>query len=292
MARTYSIAQVTQSGGPGTPGRIRLTPAAGNVVTTFQGKFYRDAAGATLPGYTASPPATYTLIQATTFSIIENASYNGTYTVYSPVTGSDPNPSSVFATSQTEILVNELIAPPVTAGDALNTGKVTNISTYLLSITGESDLLVPPTVIFTDRPMDIVGRNGSPWGESFAQNFIELAQNFAGPGAPSNPYLGQTWYDNSTNTFKLNTAGGWVTIASGAAGANTTYRSGVMTGNSWVINHNLGLTAPYIGFVQVFVDIGGGVYKMILPSDITFSNSNQLTITFTASETGIVLIRA
>jgi hypothetical protein len=31
---------------------------------------------------------------------------------------------------------------------------------------------------------------------------------------------------------------------------------------------------------------------MILPSDITFVSSSQITITFTSSETGIVLIRA
>lgn len=292
MARTYSIAQITQSAGPGTPGRIRLTSAAGDVVQSFQGKFYRNEAGGTLPGYAASPPASYTLIQATTFTVIENASYNGTYTVYSPASALDSNPSSVFFGSQTEILVNEVLSPPIVSADAVNTGKVTNISTYLLAITGESPLLVPPTVIFTNRPMDIVGRNGSPWGESFAQNFIELAQNFAGSAAPPNPYLGQTWYDNGTNSFKLNTTDGWVTIASGTAGSNVTYRSGVMSGNSWVINHNLGLAAPYVAFIQVFIDVGGGVYKMILPSDITFSSSSQLTITFTTAETGIVLVRA
>lgn len=292
MSRTYSIAQITQSGGPGSPGRIRLSSLAGNVVSTFQGKFFRNSAGATLPGYTTPAPASHTLIQATTFTIVENASYNGTYTVYTQTSAGDANPSSVYTALQTEILVNEVIDLPITAGDALNTGFVTNISTYLLRIEGEPDLLVPPTVIFTNRPMDIVGRNGSPWGESFAQNFLELAQNFASPAAPSNPYLGQTWYDNGVNSFKLNTAGGWVTIASGAAGANTTFRSGVMSGNSWLINHNLGLVSPFVGFVQVFVDIGAGVYKMILPSDIAFSSSNSMTITFTNAATGIVLIRA
>jgi hypothetical protein len=292
MARSYSIAQITQSGGVGTPGRVRLTSAAGNVVSSFQGKFYRDSSGATLPGYTASPPSTYSLIQATTFTISENSSYNGTYTVYTPVSASDSNPSSVYGASQTEVLVNEVIGVPSTASDALNTGTVSNISTYLLKITGEADLVVPPTVIFSNRPMDIVGRNGTPWGESFAQNFLELAQNSAAASAPSNPFLGQTWYDIANNEFKLNGNAGWVVMASGAAGANTTYRSSVQTGTTWTINHNLGLTAPYIALVQVFIDIGGGVYKMILPSDITFVSSNQITITFTASESGIVLIRA
>jgi hypothetical protein len=269
-----------------------LAAADGNVVSSFQGKFYRDSSGSTLPGYTASPPATYLLIQATTFTISGNTSYNGSYTVYSPVSAGDTNAPSLFAGTQTEILVNENIGAPLTAGDATNTGTVSNISTYLLKITGEADLIVPPTVILSNRPMDIVGRNGTPWGESFAQNFLELAQNSAAASAPSNPFLGQTWYDIANNEFKLNGNGGWVTLASGAAGSNTTYRSSVLSGTTWTVNHNLGLTAPYIALVQVFIDIGAGVYKMILPSDITFVSSNQITIGFTASESGIVLIRA
>jgi hypothetical protein len=220
MARSYSIASITQSGGVGTPGRVRLAAADGNVVSSFQGKFYRDSSGATLPGYTASPPASYSLIQATTFTISGNTSYNGSYTVYSPVSAGDTNAPSLFTGTQTEILVNENIGAPITAGDDLNTGTVSNISTYLLKITGEADLIVPPTVILSNRPMDIVGRNGTPWGESFAQNFLELAQNSAAASAPSNPFLGQTWYDIANNEFKLNGNGGWVTLASGAAGSN------------------------------------------------------------------------
>jgi len=291
MARTYSIAQVQQSGAAGVPGRIILDASAGDLVSSFQGKFYRNEAGATLPFNTALSTTGYTLIQATTFTVIGNTSYNGTYTVYTAATSIDLNPSSEFNGTQTEILVNELISAPSVVGDDVGVGSVTNISTYLLKITGESDLLVPPAVTFTNRPMDVIGRNGSPWGESFMQNFLELAQNSAGTAAPVNPYLGQTWYDNGTNALKLNSTAGWVTIASGVPNSNTTYRSAVQTGNSWVINHNMGLPAPYVALIQVFVDVGGGSYKMIIPSDITFVSANQTVITFTSSVTGIVLMR-
>lgn len=292
MARSYSIAQVIQSGGPGTPGRIILQPAAGNLVTSFQGKFYRNSVGATLPGYTVSPPSTYSLIVATTFTISGNASYNGTYTVYSPTSGVDPNPSSVFSGTQTNILVNEVVGPAA-GGDATNTGTVSNISTYLIAIAGEASLIVPPTVQFVDRPMDVVGRFGTPWGESVIQNFIELAQNSAGGSAPVNPYLGQTWYDSTLNAFNLRTAGGWVTLATGVPGANTTYRhTQGAASTTWIITHNLGLLAPYVALVQFFVDVGGGVYKMMLPSDLSFDSANQMTVTFTSAQTGIALIRA
>jgi hypothetical protein len=58
------------------------------------------------------------------------------------------------------------------------------------------------------------------------------------------------------------------------------------------VNHNLGLVAPYVCFIQVYVDTGGGVYKMMLPSDISFVSANQLTISFTSAQAGIALIRA
>jgi hypothetical protein len=289
MARTLSIVQITQSAS-GSPGRIDVS---GNLVSSFQGKFYRSSVGATLPGYTTpTPSSAYTLIAATTFTIVNNPSYNGTYTVYSPISAVDPTPSSTFSSGVTEVYVNEVVSSPITNSDLNSTGQVTNISTYVIAIEGEASLVVPPTVQFSNRPLDIIGRNGQPWAESYTQNFVKLAQSFAG-AQPANPFLGQLWYDDTLNVLNLNTAGGFVTIASGTAGANTTFRfTQTAAATTWVVPHNLGLASPFVGIVQIFVDTGGGVYKMIFPSDMSFDSVNQLTITFTAAQKGIVLIRA
>ena len=295
MARSYAIAQILQSGGPGSPARIRLAPAAGNVAVSFDGKFYRNSAGLTQPGYTAVPSPGYTLVAATTFDIIDNPSYEGRYTVYSPVSAADAsaNPPSTWTGTDVEIRVSEVVGPPTTPGNDVNTGSVTNISTYLIAIAGESPLVIPPTVNFTDRPLELVGRFGSPWGESFSQNFIELAQNFASGSAPANPYLGQTWYDSTLNVLNLRTASGWTAIASGVAGSNVTYRhTQGAASTTWTINHNLGLVAPYICLIQIFVDVGAGVHKMMMPSDITFTNANSLTVSFTSAQDGIAIIHA
>ena len=295
MARSYPIAQILQSGGPGSPARIRLASSAGNVAVSFDGKFYRNSAGLTQPGYTAVPSAGYSLIAATTFDIVDNESYEGRYTVYSPVSAGDAslNPSSSWTGSNVEIRVSEVVGPPTNVGDDVGTGSVTNISTYLIAIAGETSLVIPPTVNFSNRPMELVGRNGSPWGEPYSQNFIELAQNFAGASAPANPYLGQTWYDSALNQFNLRTASGWTTIASGIAGSNTTYRhTQGAASTTWTINHNLGLVAPYVCLIQIFVDVGAGVHKMMMPSDITFTNANSLTVSFTSAQDGIALLRA
>lgn len=292
MARILPIVKVVQSGGPGTPGRIVVS---GNLVSSFQGKFFRqDSSPNTVAPLYSSPttPVGYSLIAATTFDVVGNPSYNGRYTVYTPISAVDSSPSSLFSGGNTEILVNEVVGAPATAGDALAVGSITNISTYVIAIEGEASLVVPPTVLLGDRPIAIIGRNGTPWAESYTQNFVKLAQNFAGP-APVNPYLGQTWYDVATNTFNLRTSGGWTAIASGISGSNTTFRfTQAASATSWVVAHNLGLASPFVALVQIFVDVGGGVHKMIMPSDMTFDNANQLTITFTTAQNGIVLVRA
>jgi hypothetical protein len=293
MARILPIVKVVQSGGPGTPGRIAV---AGNLVSSFQGKFYRqNISPYTIAPFYSSPttPSNYSLIVATTFDVINNSSYNGRYTVYTPTGVSDVNPSSVFSVGNTEILINEIVGAPLIASDAVSTGSITNISTYVIAIEGETSLIVPPTILMGDRPIDIIGRNGTPWAESYTQNFVKLAQNFAGPSAPLNPYLGQTWYDDVTNTFNLRTGGGWTAIASGISGSNTTYRFSQNSATAtWVVPHALGLVAPFVAMVQIFVDTGGGAYKMIFPSDMTFDSANQLTISFTTPQKGVVLVRA
>jgi hypothetical protein len=294
MARTFTIAQITESGGVGSPGRIRLASSEGDLTGTFQGRFYRDSNGVTAPAYTTPVPVGYTLIQATTFEIVQNASYAGKYTVYTRASAADPNTSSSFSSS-TEILVNELIIAPTSAGDA-TTGLITNVSTYLIRITGEADLVVPPTVQISTRPIDVIGKNGSPWGESYTQNFIDLAQNFASTSAPSNPFLGQTWYDSASNTLSLRTPTGWTTIASGIPGSNTPYRHhqevAPPPGEPWTIVHNLNLPAPYIAMIQIFVDVGSGVHKVMIPSDITFVDSNTITVSFTNPQTGYAILRS
>jgi hypothetical protein len=303
MANSYSIAQIAPSGGVGVPARITLKPAEGDKTSVFNGAFYRGPlSGATLPAYTDPAPSGYVLIKATTFDIIDNLTYAGRYTVYTTASISDTNVPSLFSAGQTSILVNEIVNAPLPANiaDATNTGSVVNVSTYLIAIAGDSSpTIIPPGVTLETRPIDLVGRNGTPWGEIFAQNFIDLAQNFAGvvdPTGPANPYLGQTWFDTVTNTFKLCTSASpvsWTVLASAVPGSNVTAKVPFVAaaGVPVTITHNLDLASPFIGLTQVFVDVGGS-YKMILPQDLTFIDANNLSVTFTNAQTGEVLIRA
>lgn len=263
----------------------------GDVTNIFQGKFYRNPiTGERLPSTTTPAPA-FPLIKATTFDIVENAKYLGRYTVYTPVSG-DVTASSVYngTTQRTTIKVNELL-PSLSAEDAASLasdGYLTNISTYLID-TGTEIVIVPPTVNLPQYPIELLGRDSVGWGEVFNQNFVELARNFAQDEPPENPFVGQTWYDLGDQQIRVFNGGGWKLINQASFGTTYRHTQGTAT-TTWVVNHFLGLAAPYIAFVQFFVDRGDGP-KMIIPSDVTFNDANRLTVTFSNPEVGYVLVR-
>jgi hypothetical protein len=65
----------------------------------------------------------------------------------------------------------------------------------------------------------------------------------------------------------------------------------VGSGSTWTITHGLNAVAPFVVMCQFFVDVGAGVHKPILPSDVTFTNGNTLTATFSSAYNGYALVR-
>jgi hypothetical protein len=49
----------------------------------------------------------------------------------------------------------------------------------------------------------LVGKNYTGYGQAVNQNLIKLLENFAGPGRPTNPLVGQLWYDTSARQLKF-----------------------------------------------------------------------------------------
>lgn len=269
-----------------TPGSIEL---AGNLVSMFQGKFFRNEAGQTQPGYTASPTAGYVPIIATTFDIVENAKYAGRYTVYTPTSAGDGTSSS-FASGKTTARVNEIIGPLVGADPAnyATDGYVTNISTYVVN-TGTADIVIPPGVTLTQYPIELIGRNVSGWGEGYMQNHVNLTRNFAGPTPPANPFTGLTHYDTDDKQLRVYDGTSWDLVNKASFGVTFRHTQSAAA-TTWTVNHGLGLAAPFIAFIQCFIDTVNGP-KLIMPLDVQFVSLNQLTVTFSNAEVGYVLVR-
>lgn len=266
----------------------------GDLTSFALGKYYRDSVTeATLPPYTTpAPSGNYVLIAATTFEIVGNPVYNGKYTVYSPLSASDRQSSS-FSAGKTTINANEVVrdVTPSDPPDAKTAGFVRNFSTYVISITPGKSLVIPPlTQNNTDTALDFIGRGINGWGEPYAQNFMDLMQNFAGPTPPaiSKAVVGQQYYSTATKQTLVFDGTSWGVMNLKTFG--TTYKhSQTVPSATWTITHSLGLEAPYIGLWNAFVNRDGAV-KSIVPSSIVFTNANTCTITFTNPETGYFLI--
>lgn len=292
--RRIPISSIAQSGA--NPGTITVGATSDNTggdwTSVFQGRFYRDAAGNTQPFYSSpTPPAGYSLIQATTFAVIDNPSYAGRYTVYTQPSAVGLASSS-FGAGLTTIRVNEPISAPLNPAH-LTSGFVTNVSTYYITIPPEAPIVVPPEVLIEARSVELPGRNFSGWGEVFLQNLARQTQNFSGTVPPTAPFVGQPWYNTTNGEFRIWNGSAW-TLLNGTvfASANSFRHTQSSAAATWTVNHNLGVASPFIVHASFFVDTGGGVIKPILPSDMTYVSGNQFTVSFSTPYTGFALVRA
>jgi hypothetical protein len=262
---------------------------AGDFTSLFHGKeWINPSTLARYPFYTyTAAPYGIKLLTATTFSLNENELYDGNYVVYTKTSASDFEPVE-FVGGNTRIRVIQTISTDG-AGSQLTTGTVYNISTYLLSIADESDKLVLETQYDNDRPLELVGRNFSGWGEILHQNQIRLAQNFASDTAPTNPFTGQLWFNSTSNVLSIYN-GSWLPVNVAIVGLM--YRHTQVTPQLiWTINHNLG---ERIVDIQVFKNTGLAApndVKLIFPNDVTFNSATQVTVTFSNAESGYAIIR-
>lgn len=83
---------------------------------------------------------------------------------------------------------------------------------YIVNFTDKENK-VPITVYDntsnTDTSLVFPGRNVTGYGQTVAENFLALLENFAGPTQPVNPIEGQLWYDTQTNVLQIYDGVSW-----------------------------------------------------------------------------------
>jgi len=140
----------------------------------------------------------------------------------------------------------------------------------------------------TTTSIDLIGRNYAGYGISVNENFIKLLENFSSQNAPSNPLIGQLWWDSTNKHLSVWQGTNWKIISSSQTGATapispvtgdfwwntTTSQFSVYSGSTWINvgpylspgaavtalaanNVSDGSTTHYVGNVTVNNKFGG-----------------------------------
>lgn len=155
---------------------------AGDWRGIFQGRYYRDPAALSATEkpptwggfrqelYVGPAPSGWQTIEATSFDVVDNPTFNGRYTVHTPLNNTES--SSLFSASQTTVRVVQDLPNPGPSHPDLTAGFITNVTTYYINtnLPGFGGyFLIPPETSVTVNGSEYVGYRSAGWGEAIQQ---------------------------------------------------------------------------------------------------------------------------
>jgi hypothetical protein len=136
-------------------------------------------------------------------------------------------------------------------------------------------------VVNTQTDLSLIGKGYAGYGESIAENFLHLLENFSNTSAPTKPIQGQLWWDSTNSKLQVYNGTAWQT-AGGSAPYQSTAPSGLAQGDIW-IDSDTGQMYFYNGTSSVLVGppsstgtTNGFTFDTILDSGDTSQNITKL----------------
>ncbi len=136
-------------------------------------------------------------------------------------------------------------------------------------------------VINNQTDISFVGKGYAGYGESIAENFLHLLENFANSSAPSKPITGQLWWDSTNNKLQVYNGAAFQT-AGGSAPYQSDQPSNLAAGDIW-IDSDTGQMYFYNGTSSVLVGppsstgtTNGFTFDSILDSSDVTQNITKL----------------
>ena len=136
-------------------------------------------------------------------------------------------------------------------------------------------------VINNQTDLSFVGKGYAGYGESIAENFLHLLENFSNTSAPSKPIEGQLWWDSTNSKLQVYNGTAFQT-AGGSAPYQQDAPSNMAAGDIW-IDSDTGQMYYYNGTASVLVGppsatgtTSGFTYDTILDSSDASQNITKL----------------
>jgi hypothetical protein len=139
----------------------------------------------------------------------------------------------------------------------------------------------------THTSLNLFGEGFLQYGQRANENFLWLLENFASPGWPPNPTIGQLWFDTSVNLLKVfDMSHSWSVVAGGVPPPKTFLIVSANTGTSTF--YVSGDATPYLTAGGQFIVQGGanaGTYTIssAVGSVTYISGTDQTAIVVTST---------
>ena len=140
-----------------------------------------------------------------------------------------------------------------------------------------SSYTVQDGVVNTQTDLSLLGKGYAGYGESIAENFLHLLENFSNTSAPTKPVSGQLWWDSTNSKLKVYTGTAWQT-AGGSAPYQSAQPTGISQGDIW-IDSDTGQLYFYNGASSILIGppsstgtTNGFTYDVITDSTDTSQN--------------------
>ncbi len=136
-------------------------------------------------------------------------------------------------------------------------------------------------VVNTQTELSFIGKGYAGYGESIAENFLHLLENFSNTSAPTKPIQGQLWWDSTNSKLQVYNGTSFQT-AGGSAPYQSSAPANLAAGDLW-IDSGTGQMYYYSGTSSVLVGppsstgtTNGFTYDTILDSGDTSQNITKL----------------
>jgi len=136
-------------------------------------------------------------------------------------------------------------------------------------------------IVNTQTDLSFIGKGYAGYGETIAENFLHLLENFSNTAAPTKPIIGQLWWDSTNAKLKVYNGTAWQT-AGGSAPYQSAQPSGITQGDIW-IDSDTGQMFFYNGSASVLIGppgstgtTNGFTYDAILDSADATQNITKL----------------